>query len=174
MLDEILDLVSPDDIVIGQLSRSEVYAQKLSNFRVVNAFVVNDKGQIWIPRRTKTKRLFPLCLDASMGGHVMSGETYEQAFARETQEELGIDVNHISYEMIGRLNPHNHKTSAFMQVYVIHLNQVDNYNTHDFCESFWLTPEECIEKLHSGDKGKGDLLKIIQQLFIPMTTNKTL
>ena len=134
MSDEILDLVSVDDIVIGQLSRLEVYNQKLSNFRVVNAFVVNDKGQLWIPRRTKTKRIFPLCLDASMGGHVTSGETYEQAFKRELQEELGLDADTITYEMIGKLNPYDHATSAFMQVYKIHLNQVDDYNAQDFCD----------------------------------------
>lgn len=166
MSDEILDLVSTDDIVIGQLPRSEVYAQKLSNFRVVNAFVINDKGQLWIPRRTNTKRIFPLCLDASMGGHVASGETYQQAFERELYEELGLDTKNITYKMIGKLNPHDHNTSAFMQVYLIHLNQVDAYNTKDFCEFFWLTPQECIEKLNSSDVGKGDLLKIIQQLLM--------
>ncbi|MFA5999092.1 MAG: NUDIX hydrolase [Candidatus Babeliales bacterium] len=166
MSDEILDLVSTDDMVIGQLPRSEVYAQKLSNFRVVNAFVINDQGQLWIPRRTKTKRIFPLCLDASMGGHVESGETYEQAFKRELYEELGLDANSIAYEMIGKLNPHDHGTSAFMQVYVIRLNQVDAYNTQDFCGYFWLSPQECIERLNSGDTGKGDLLKMIRQLFV--------
>lgn len=166
MHDEMLDLVSAEDVVIGQLLRSEVYRQKLSNFRVVNAFVMNDKGQLWIPRRTKTKRIFPLCLDASMGGHVESGETYQQAFERELYEELGLDANSISYEMIGKLNPYDHGTSAFMQVYLIHLNEIDTYNTQDFCQYFWLSPQECIEKLNSGDVGKGDLLKMIMLLLI--------
>lgn len=166
MNDEMLDLVSSDDIVIGKALRSDVYAQKLNNFRAVNAFVVNDKGQLWIPRRTKTKRLFPLCLDSSMGGHVTSGETYEQAFAREVQEELCLDISTIPHKMIGKLNPHDHNTSAFMQVYLIYTNSVDNYNMDDFCEYFWLSPEECIEKLTSGDTGKEDLLKIIKHLLL--------
>lgn len=166
MEDEILDLVSVDDVVIGKELRSVVYAQGLSNFRVVNAFVINDKGQLWIPRRTVHKRLFPLCLDASMGGHVASGETYQEAFARELQEELGINANDIAYEMIGKLNPYDHKTAAFMEVYLIRANQVDHYNKQDFCEYFWLTPSECVEKLSSGDKGKGDLIKMIKILFI--------
>ncbi len=166
MSDEMLDLVSIDDIIIGQLPRSEIYAQKLSNFRVVNAFIINDKGQLWIPRRTKTKRIFPLCLDASMGGHVESGETYQQAFQRELFEELGLNANSISYKMIGKLNPHDHGTSAFMQVYLVYLNQMSTYNTQDFCEYFWLTPQECINKLNSGDVGKGDLPKMIKHLFL--------
>lgn len=165
MSDEILDLVSHDDIIIGQLPRSEVYTQKLSNFRVVNAFIINDKGQLWIPRRTQTKRIFPLCLDTSMGGHVASGETYQEAFERELQEELNLNANTITYKMIGKLNPHDHGTSAFMQVYLVYLNKMDTYNTQDFCEYFWLTPQECIDKLNSGDISKGDLPKIIKHLF---------
>ncbi len=165
MQDELSDLVSKNDEVIGQILRSEVYAQKLSNFRVVNAFIINDQGQLWIPRRTASKKLFPLCLDTSMGGHVMSGETYEQAFHRELQEELCIDANTVKYKMIGKLNPIEHNTSAFMQVYAIHTNQVTDYNPKDFCEYFWLSPQECIEKLNSGDKSKGDLPKIINHLF---------
>lgn len=164
--DEILDLVSCDDIVIGQMPRSEVYAQKLSNFRVVNAFVVNDQGQLWIPRRTKTKRLFPLGLDASMGGHVEAGETYEQAFIRELQEELNLNAHATEHTMIGKLTPHQHGTSAFMQVYLILINAVDEYNRQDFCEYFWLTPQECIAKISAGDTCKDDLPKIIHHLLL--------
>ncbi len=166
MEDEILDLVSVDDVVIGKQLRSVVYAQGLSNFRVVNAFVVNNKGQLWIPRRTASKRLFPLCLDASMGGHVAAGETYQIAFARELQEELGINADDIEYEMIGKLNPHDHGMAAFSYVYLIRANQVEHYNEQDFCEYFWLTPAECVEKLSSGDKGKDDLIRMIKILFV--------
>lgn len=65
-------------------------AKGLSNFRVVNAFLVNPEGKLWIPKRTSDKRIFPDCLDVSMGGHVESGESYEQALERELAEELNI------------------------------------------------------------------------------------
>ncbi len=165
MSDELLDLVSDDDCVISQLLRSQVYAQNVSNFRVVNAFVVNDAGKLWIPRRTKTKRLFPLCLDTSMGGHVISGETYQQAFERELCEELNLHAPALRYTMIGKLNPQSHGTSAFMQLYFVYLNEVVAYNTQDFCEYFWLTPQECIARLNSGDVGKGDLIKIVNYIL---------
>jgi isopentenyldiphosphate isomerase len=55
---------------------------------VLNAFLVNDYGQIWIPRRSSLKRIFPLCLDMSVGGHVVSGESYEEAFRRELLVQL--------------------------------------------------------------------------------------
>src|SRR5689334_7806953 len=90
--DELLDTVNEHDQVIGQVWRSEYHAQSARyTIRAVNAFVQNDKGQLWIPRRTATKKLLPLALDMSVSGCVSSGEDYEQAFAREAQEEINLD-----------------------------------------------------------------------------------
>ena len=77
--EEILDLVDDNDNVIGSKPRSEIYTEGLHNFRVVNAFVINSKGKIWVPRRAADKRLFPLSLDMSMGGHVETGESYRRS-----------------------------------------------------------------------------------------------
>jgi isopentenyl-diphosphate delta-isomerase len=48
--DELLDLVDERDTIIGQKRRSDVYREGLSNFRFINAFLANSKGQIWIPQ----------------------------------------------------------------------------------------------------------------------------
>ena len=106
--DELLDIVDRSDQVIGQKYRAEVYAQKISDFRVINAFLINSKKQVWIPRRSPQKKLFPLCLDASVGGHVMAGETYDQAFARELAEELNINICDVSHKFLTKLTPHQH------------------------------------------------------------------
>lgn len=165
MQDEMLDIVDDQDQIVGQMSRSDVYAQNKYHFRVVNAFVVNDQGQLWIPRRSKHKKLFPLCLDASMGGHVSAGETYQQAFERELYEELGLQAADFHVALIVQLNPLQHQTSAFMNLYVIKCQSVPDFNTKDFCEYFWLTPHELITKLSNGDQGKGDLIKMVQYLI---------
>jgi isopentenyl-diphosphate delta-isomerase len=157
MQDEYLDLVDENDVVMGKKLRSEVYAENLSNFRVVNAFIVNSKGEIWVPRRGPTKRIFPLCLDMSMGGHVESGETYDEAFKRETSEEINIDVDQVGYKCIGHLSPQVNGTSANMNVYEINLEDVSDYNKDDFIEHFWLKPEDVLKKIESGDKSKSDL-----------------
>ena len=57
--DELLDLVNEHDEVIAQEYRSTVYRHEYSNFRVVNAFIINDKNEIWIPIRSAHKKLFP-------------------------------------------------------------------------------------------------------------------
>jgi isopentenyldiphosphate isomerase len=165
MQDEYLDLVDENDNVIGRQKRSIVYDQNLSNFRVVNVFIINSKGQIWIPLRTANKRIFPLCLDMSMGGHVESGESYDRAVKRESAEELNIDTDKLEVRQLGHLNPKDHGVSAFMKVYEIQMDEAPDYNPDDFVEHFWLTPAELLEKIENGDQSKGDLPKLVRLFY---------
>lgn len=164
--DEYIDLVNDDDKIVGKKKRSEIYSLGLSNFRVVNLFVKSSKGKLWIPRRTKNKRIFPLCLDISVGGHVKSSETYEEALKREVKEEIRIDINNVSYRQVGYFTPYKNKVSAFMKVYELNIDEIKNYNRNDFSESYWLYPEEVIERIAKGDKCKSDLPVLINLLYI--------
>ncbi|BAY15630.1 NUDIX hydrolase [Anabaenopsis circularis NIES-21] len=163
--DELLDIVDEKDCIIGKKRRSEIYCQGLCNFRVVNAFVTNSLGQLWIPRRSAEKLIFPLCLDVSMGGHVESGENYEDALQRELNEELNLDLNKVKFRLLGYLTPHQHKVSAFMKVYEIELDYEPNYNKNDFVESVWLYPHDLIKWLHNGEPAKSDLIKLVQIFY---------
>ena len=164
--EEILDLVNEKDEVIGQMKRSQVYDERLHNFRVVNAFIKNDRGQLWIPRRSKNKRSAPLCLDMSVGGHVTTGETYNTSFIREAQEEVRIDLTVIPFKFLGKFTPDKDGMYAFQQVYEISSNDEPDYNTDDFVEAFWMTPEEIMERLAQGDKAKSDLPKLVQKIYL--------
>ncbi len=164
--EEILDLVDKNDQVIAQLERSKVYAADLHNFRVVNAFLVNDLGQLWIPRRTAHKKNCPLHLDFSVSGHVSSGETYDQAFARELEEELNLIPTQISWKKLGLVTPYAHGAFAFNYCYQISYNQIPAYNKNDFSEYSWLYPEELLEKIAQGEKAKSDLPIVLSQFYI--------
>lgn len=164
-IDEFLDLVDNDDNVVGKKKRSEVYSEHLSNFRVINAFLVNSSRKLWIPRRTAAKRIFPLCLDMSLGGHVESGETYENAFKRELKEELNLEMEDINFRELEKLTPQKHSVSAFMKVYEIKSDVTPNFNKDDFNEYFWLSPKELFQKLDGGDKSKDDLPKLVKIFY---------
>lgn len=162
MNDELLDYVDERDQVIGQIWRSEFndnFDTKQGKYvvRAVNAFIQNDKGQLWIPRRAATKKRLPLVLDMSISGCVASGEDYDTAFAREAQEEVNLDISQVSYELMGYLNPHKDPVKYFMKVYRIYQNETPNYNPDDFCEYYWLTPQEIIDRLKAGDTSKPGL-----------------
>lgn len=164
-VDEILDLVDEHDRVIGTKLRNEIYHERLNNYRVINAFLVNEAGQLWIPRRSAGKRIFPLCLDMSVGGHVASGETYDEAFRRELHEELGLDLEEVKWKLLGHLTPSEHGVSAFMQIYEIRSNMAPDFNKNDFVEFFWLSPQEILERIENGEGAKDDLPRLIKLIY---------
>lgn len=164
--EEILDLVNEHDEIIGNMPRSEVYAQGLHNYRVINCFIRNSEGKLWIPRRKPTKKLFPNGLDFSCGGHVSSGETYLEAFQKEMLEELNIDVTVTPYTELGICTPKKEGVSAFMHVYEIQSDVTPNYNPEDFSGYEWLSPLEILAKLEAGDNSKDDLPKLIRKFYL--------
>ncbi len=162
---EYLDLVNENDEVIGKKLRSEIYKEGLTNFRVVNVFIINSKGQIWIPRRTANKAIFPLTLDFSAAGHVESGESYDEAFAKEVREELNIDVSKIPYQTLGKLTPKD-GVKLFEMNYEIQSDEVPTFNPDDFVEYFWLTPKEIIDRIEAGEKAKDDIIVLLRRFYL--------
>ena len=166
-MEEKLWLVDEHDQPIGEgwQWRSSDPKVNWQNFRVINAFIKNSKGELWIPRRTATKRMFPLCLDVSVGGHVEFGESFETTFARETMEEINVDVTAVECVDKGYFSPFEHNLSAWMRVWEIHMDEVPPYNQNDFVEWYWLTPDALRERIRQGDKTKGDLPILIDILY---------
>jgi len=88
---EIVDIVDENDHVIGQAPRTEVHAKGLRH-RFVTALVRNSQGQILLQWRSHRKAIFPRMFDSSVGGHVIAGQSYEDAILQEAQEELGLQL----------------------------------------------------------------------------------
>ncbi|MEA3212224.1 MAG: rRNA (adenine1518-N6/adenine1519-N6)-dimethyltransferase [Chthoniobacter sp.] len=86
---EIFDVVDEADQVRGQLSRHEVHRQKLLH-RAVHIFVFNQRGELFLQKRSKWKDVYPLRWDSSAAGHVNAGQTYDETAPREVEEELGV------------------------------------------------------------------------------------
>lgn len=163
--DEIIDLVQQDDQVIGSEKRSVVYSKQLKNFRVVNAFVINWRDEVFIPKRSLAKKLFPGCLDCSVGGHVLSGENYDQALLRETEEELGLQSSEFSYISIGRFSSFCHPVSAMMHLYLIRTDRPVVYHPNDFCEASWYSVQELQKLLLTSLPSKGDFPFLLNYLI---------
>jgi isopentenyldiphosphate isomerase len=84
-----LPIVNNEDEVIDYFEKAEAYRQN-AMLRSVQIFLFNSSGRLYVQKRAAQKKRFPNTYCASTAGHVDSGETYEQAAARELEEELGI------------------------------------------------------------------------------------
>jgi isopentenyldiphosphate isomerase len=164
--DESLDLVDHNDRVIGQIWRS--VSDKLIHsgegyIRAATCLIQNSKGELWIPRRTKDKKIAPLGLDSSMQEHVGAGETYEQATLRGLKEELNIKLKAEDLEFIGKLSPTS-DLYYFVALFRYKTNETPRYNQKDFVSAEWITPKILIQKLETGEPAKKSLLPAVKLL----------
>ncbi len=56
--------------------------------RVVHAFVVTLRGNLWTLRRTASERFFPDGLEMGVGGHVERGEDSFSVYKREPRGKV--------------------------------------------------------------------------------------
>jgi isopentenyldiphosphate isomerase len=161
---EILDLVNENDEVIDTLSRDEIYKQGLSFVRVIEAFIKNSKGELWIPIRTLDKKIAPGGLDVGVGGHVEHGETYEQALAKEVKEELGWNIGELVCRQVGKFSPKD-GLNTVSTVYEIMSDIAPELNPEDFISAEWLTPLQLAQKITQGHPAKSNILPLLRLVY---------
>lgn len=88
MNEEIFDVVDGSDSVVGQRSRSEVHRLGLKH-RAIHVLVYNQRGELFLQKRSMSMDTFPGAWDSSASGHLDCGEDYDRCAAREMKEELG-------------------------------------------------------------------------------------
>jgi isopentenyl-diphosphate delta-isomerase type 1 len=89
--DELFDIVDENDAVIGQAKRGEAHGNPSLIHRSVGIAVFNTKGELFLQQRSATKDTDPLLWTISCSGHVVHGQTADDAAVRELDEELGIE-----------------------------------------------------------------------------------
>ena len=87
--DEIFDVVNERDEIIDRRSRGEVHRLKLFH-RAVHVLVFNQRGQVFLQKRSSKKDSHPGAWDSSASGHLDAGESYDACGLRELEEEIGL------------------------------------------------------------------------------------
>lgn len=160
---EYLDLVNENDEVIGKEDRDVIYKNGWRNFRVINIMIFTSNNKIIVPKRSFNRKVFPNSYDCSVGGHVSSGETYEQAAYRELEEELGI--TNVNLEEIGYFKPNDIGTSAFSKMYKLIYDKPLNYDKDGIQEIYYMTKQEINKLIEEDEKQfKGDYPKFFKWL----------
>lgn len=91
MSKENLNIVNDDDVVIGIEDRKTIHEKGLLH-REVHVHFVTPNNEIIFQHRAKDKDTFPDLLDATVGGHVEIGDSYEESAIKETLEETGVSI----------------------------------------------------------------------------------
>lgn len=93
-MEEMIDVLDENGIKTGEiLSRSEIHKRGLWH-RLIVVAIINEKNEILMQQRSKTKTKNPNMWDISAAGHIGSGQTALSAAAREMNEEISINLGY--------------------------------------------------------------------------------
>jgi len=87
MADELIDIVTAENVVSGQAMKSVAHVQGLLH-RTILAEIINSKGE-WMLVKQSGDRQDPGQYVSPIGGHIRAGEAEDEALKRETLEEVG-------------------------------------------------------------------------------------
>lgn len=115
---EYLDIISESDQIIGSKPRSEVHRDGFLH-REIHVWLFDEDGNIYFQKRPPEAPSAGL-LDATVGGHVRTGETYTQALVRKTQEETGVSSEESGFVFLGfsrnkEVRPRANKVNNFLR-----------------------------------------------------------
>ena len=111
---ELVDIVDENNKLTGQVEERWVAYNKGLWRRTVSCWIMNEKGEVLLQKRTVNKLRNPNKW-AKTGGQVDSGETVEESIFREVKEELGISLNESEFELHDVYKNKNY----FMDIYVV-------------------------------------------------------
>lgn len=89
---EFLNIVDENDEIIGEESREKIHQDGLLH-REIHVYFITPNKEIIFQHRAKDKDTYPNLLDATVGGHVEIGNSYEKTAIKEAKEETGIKIN---------------------------------------------------------------------------------
>ena len=114
---ELIDIVNENNEFTGQIEEREIAYEKGLWRRTVSCWIMNEKGEILLQKRSSNKKKNPNKW-AKTGGQVDSGESVENAIFREVKEELGIEIpkNQIK---IYDIHKSNDKTKRFSYNFIL-------------------------------------------------------
>lgn len=88
---EKLNILDEQGNVLGQEYRDVIHQKGLLHGEV-HVWCVTPENELIFQHRAKDKDTYPDLLDATAGGHVDLGETYEESAVKELKEETGLDA----------------------------------------------------------------------------------
>ena len=159
---EILDVVDEQDKVITNASRNEVYQKSLSH-RIVHVIIFNDKNEMALQLRSAKVSFCPNHWSTTVGGHVQSGESYEEAALREFEEELGITGK---FKKFSKDYYNKEGTNKFLVTFTTIFNGPFQPDLKEVEKIDFFPLEKIKEMINDGEKFHPELLFLLNKYFL--------
>ncbi|TQR15303.1 GNAT family N-acetyltransferase [Psychrobacillus soli] len=117
--------------------------------QVVHVWIMNEDGQLLIQRRQPWKIGWANMWDCSAAGSALMGETSEMAAIREVKEELGIDLEMSSSEILFTIKFPRGFDDHFLVVQDIDIEDII-LQYEEVADAKWVTMEEVRELARNG------------------------
>lgn len=111
MKEEQLEIINENDEVIGLESRKIIHQKGLLH-REIHIWFITPAREIIFQHRAKDKDTYPDKLDATVGGHVEPGMSYEETAIKEAKEETGIDLDPSKLKLIRKIHKQSFDEAA--------------------------------------------------------------
>lgn len=130
---EFVDIFDSNNNPTGEI-KDKVKAHEEGNFhRTAHIWIMNNKKELLLQKRSATKKSHPNCWDISGAGHIRAGEKVIEGAIRELSEELGIKVNEDDLKFIAIVkSTKNPQNQEFGYVYLLESNnEIKDYIFED-------------------------------------------
>ena len=164
MPDEIFDVVNEHDQVIGQQTRKEVHRQSLRH-RAIHVLVFNQRGQIFLQKRSMQKDTAAGKWDSSSSGHLDTGEEYDQCAIRELREEIGLVIAQAP-ERLFKISARPETGFEFCWVYLCHHEGPFVLHPEEIESGDWFTPEAVTRWMNEKPDDFASAFALIWQMYI--------
>ena len=128
---EYLDTYDEEKNFLGKQPRDYVHTNALWH-NTVHCWLYDNAGNVYFQIRADEKTFY-----TTASGHVLAGETIKQAFGREIQEEIGININYNDAHHVSTVKYKMDKVKsdgsvfrdrAFANVYLYNYNDSEPFN----------------------------------------------
>ncbi len=121
---EYIDIFDENDNPTGKIKEKQ-QAHEDGNFhRTAHIWIINDKNELLLQKRSSTKKTHPNYWDISGAGHIRAGESVTEGAIRELKEELGVETTEKDLNYIATIkSTKNPKNMEFGYVYLLRCNK---------------------------------------------------
>ena len=156
---ELLDVLDEEGNITGKVEDKDTIHDKGLWHKEVDAWIVNEKGEILIQKRASTKKQAPNKW-ITTGGHVKSGEDVKEAMAREIKEEIGLDCKkeNLNLILIAKHRSYRGDNNVFRYLYF--------YRTQKQIQNFTIQKKELSDLKYIKLQELEDIVKIKDENYL--------